>query len=100
MTDKAYFLQAETEFESQNLDAGVLAKANYSSRGIETDLKHKYIELRVQDLIESAAQAKKDQVIAQAKKYGKLGWSIGWKVGAVGACLFFLFVIVYVLPNL
>jgi len=100
LTDKAYFLQAENEFESQNLDAGVLAKANYSSRGIETDLKHKYIELRVQDLIESAAQAKKDQVIAQAKKYGKLGWSIGWKVGAVGACLFFLFVIVYVLPNL
>ena len=71
MTDKEYFLQAETEFESENYDDAVLAKANHFSRGNKDNLKHKYIELRVEDLTESAARMKKDKIISQATEYGK-----------------------------
>ena len=63
MTDKEYFLQAETEFESDNYDDAVLAKANHFSRGNKDNLKHKYIELRVEDSTENAARIKKDKII-------------------------------------
>jgi len=99
MTDKEYFLQAETEFESENYDDAVLAKANHFSRGNKDNLKHKYIELRVEDLTESAARMKKDKIISQATEYGKIGWGVAWKIGLVGAVLFLMFLIVYVFPN-
>ena len=64
MDDKEYYLRAEKEYNSSNLDKATLAKANTLIKGDENQIKYKYIELRAEYL-------KKEALISTAKKYGK-----------------------------
>ena len=93
MDDKEYYLRAEKEYNSSNLDKATLAKANTLIKGDENQIKYKYIELRAEYL-------KKEALISTAKKYGKTGAKISGGIAAFFFVLIALFMLFYVLPNL
>jgi len=100
MTDQEYFLKAEKEFNSNNVNEAIFAKANTLVKGNEKEVKYKYIELRAGDLKKESNQEDKDELISKAVNYGKTGGKIIGVIGLIIASLMFLFIVVYVLPNL
>ena len=100
MVDQKYFLQAEKEHDSGNLDEAILAKANTLVKGKEEEIKFKYIELRAEDLKKKSDQRKKEEIISKATEYGKTGGKILGGMGLIIAGVIILFILFYVLPNL